>query len=198
MPHPEYGHAVHRSQGPSLEVKPRPFRTTKLAHSVQNVTKPKYIGAQLKAARKLKAIPTTRALATQINQAGFGEKVIGKVERDERPAKAHEIQWLADALGMTVDDLLRDPAAAVPVDSKLEEVAKALAGFTEAIETQNKLLARQSAVLDRIEEAIDRENVAAKRDEESGRRLLEAAERAREIFQAAAETQGLAHPARTQ
>lgn len=153
------------------------------------------IGPQLRAARKLRGIQTRRDLAGRIDRAGFGERVIGQIERGERQARDYELVWLAQALDLTVDELTREPTAEPSVPERLEAIEKAITDMRaeraqeaqqvrELLAAQDQLLERQSAILARIESAILREEDAARRDDESARRLDEAVQRAREALRA--------------
>lgn len=120
-----------------------------------------YIGPQLKAARKLRGITNALELAQKIDRAGFGEKVIGQVERNQRVARDYEVQWLTEALDLPAAFFTDPPPAERPANgangAELAQdtaLADALARFTDAIRTQNKLLDDQTAVLTDLKAAM--------------------------------------------
>jgi hypothetical protein len=157
------------------------------ARSVQTV-EATYIGKQLKAARKLREIETTKDLEDLLGKPRFGWRVIGKIERNERAVSPHEIDWLAEALELPTEfftnppppaervvngDAVREAAAGEMIQQADTALADALARFTDAITQQNDLLARQSAILERIERALGADTTIRDETREATQRLLE-------------------------
>jgi transcriptional regulator with XRE-family HTH domain len=119
------------------------------------VTKEAAIGPQLRAARKLKGVQTRQDLAGMIGRAGFGERVIGQIERGERNARDYELTWLAEALDMTVDQLTRTPGPEPSMTDRLDALEKRvtgqLAAHAQEVEAQ---LVRQTVTLEEMRDAL--------------------------------------------
>lgn len=151
---------------------------------MRDVTEGIHIGPQLRAARKLRGIATRQELARRIDRAGFGEKVIGQVERGERSARDYEIAWLAQALDMTVEELTRAPAAEPTVSERLgaieRRVTTQLAHHAERVENlldgQDKQLRDQTRALGDMKDTL-----AEIRDEQKTLRGLIADEQAERV-----------------
>lgn len=102
------------------------------------------IGGQLKAARKLRNVKTAGALAAIIEKPRFGAKVIGAIERNERRAQPHEIEWLAAGLDLPTSYFTEPLSAARETESALTEV---LAAITAQLGEQTAVLNEVKAVL---------------------------------------------------
>jgi hypothetical protein len=148
---------------PSISCTFRPFPSSFCAVSVSYGMEGAYIGPQLKAARKLRGIRNTGDLARKINRPGFGEKVIGQVERDARQAKDYELQWLAEALEMTVQDLVREPAPAAgdhitakleALDAKLDRVLAGQLLINAKLDALDQIRTETGALLPGIAELL--------------------------------------------
>lgn len=111
------------------------------------------IGDQLKAARKLKGVKTTRVLADRINQPGFGEKVIGQIERNQRRVRDHEIAWLSDALQVPAAYLTEAPHAPISEETQLDRIERRLDDLANTLRSVSEHRAEQATdIISRLEQ----------------------------------------------
>lgn len=102
-------------------------------------------GRRIKAARQLNRL-TVPQLAARLNLPGLGEKTLGKIERNERDLRTHEVAPLAQALDVPAGFLTgEDSAGPSEPDDPLEAIHQRLA----AIE----------ATLGRVERAVNPESL---------------------------------------
>ncbi len=90
---------------------------------------------RLKAARQLADPPlTVEELAAKLSLPGLGYKTLGNIERGDREIRPHEIQPIADALGVPATFLTGLQAAPAPPDGIEQRVAHIEAQLDQIIE----------------------------------------------------------------
>jgi hypothetical protein len=99
---------------------------------------------RLKAAREFAGGITVKKLAALVNKPRFGEKVIGKIDRGERQAEPHEIQWLAEALCIPAAFLTSEQPFADDNTRAADFVEEQLAEMRKAHRHANRSASRPS------------------------------------------------------
>ena len=150
------------------------------------------LSRRLKAARELAGGITVNQLADLVNKPRFGSTVIGSIERGERQAADHELDWLAEALSVPVAFLTDDEpfvGQGGAVEERLARLAGQLASdrqdreeniaeVKDLLRTQNENLQRQTEILEQLRAAVEALSETAVMQQASARRLEQMTEEA--------------------
>jgi len=128
------------------------------------------IGERLKAARKLRNIPTRADLAEKVAKPRFGERVLGQIERNEREAQPHEIEWISEALELA-PSFFTEPAEHETqldrIERKLDQVINGLDRVQMRLDAVDSLRVETAELLPGIAELLHSEDQEGPAQEQS-------------------------------